>query len=200
MTITTIVFDIGNVLVRWDAHQAFLPALKDRAAVDAFLARIDFPARNLRADGGETFADLAAEIPDPDDRALFLSYLTGHAASITEPIEGTWAILDRLRARGLAIHAITNWSAETWPIGLATHPRLAQAFGVTVVSGLEGFIKPDPRIFAALCDRAGVTPAECLFIDDSPKNVAGAQAAGMQAHHFTTPEALEAELTTRGLL
>ena len=198
--LTTIVFDIGNVLVRWDPHAAFLHALPDRAAVDAFLARIDFFSLNLRADGGETFADLAREIPDADDRALFLTYLDGHAASIREPIEGSWALMDRLRARGFAIHAITNWSAQTWPIGLATHPRLAKAFGVTVVSGQEGIIKPDPRIFATLCQRAGVAPAECLFIDDGPRNVAGAQAAGMHAHHFTTPQALEADLTERGLL
>ncbi|MFN3278375.1 MAG: HAD-IA family hydrolase [Paracoccus hibiscisoli] len=197
---TTIVFDIGNVLVRWDVHQAFLPTLGDRASVDAFLARIDFAALNRRADGGESFADLATEIPDPDDRALFLTYLTGHAASIAEPIEGTWALLDRLRARGHLLHAITNWSAETWPIGLATHPRLADAFGVTIVSRQEGITKPDPRLFARLCDRAGVLPQDCLFIDDSAANVAGARAAGMAAHHFTDPAALERDLTGRGLL
>ncbi|TJZ84611.1 HAD-IA family hydrolase [Paracoccus hibiscisoli] len=197
---TTIVFDIGNVLVRWDAHQAFLPTLGDRASVDAFLARIEFAALNWRADGGEAFADLAAEIPDPDDRALFLSYLTGHAASIAEPIEGSWALLGRLRARGHPVHAITNWSAETWPIGLATHPRLTTAFGVTIVSGQEGITKPDPRLFARLCERAGVLPQDCLFIDDSAANVAGAQAAGMAAHHFTDPAALERDLTGRGLL
>lgn len=197
---TAIIFDIGNVLVRWDPVAAFLPLLGDRARVLAFLARVNFPALNLRADGGETFAALAEEIDDPQDRAIFLTYLPGHAASIAEPIEGTWALIDRLRARGHPLHAITNWSAETWPIGLATHPRLGRAFGTTIVSGKEGIIKPDPRIFDLLCARAGVAAADCLFIDDSPKNVAGAQAAGMAAHHFTTPEALEADLTARGLL
>lgn len=198
--ITAIVFDIGNVLIRWDPVQPFLPLLGDRARVLDFLARVDFSALNLRADAGETFTGLADEIPDPQDRALFSAYLPGYAASIAQPIEGTWALMDRLRSRGQQIHAITNWSAETWPIGLATHPRLGHAFGTTIVSGKEGIIKPDPRIFDLLCTRAGVSPEQCLFIDDSPGNVAGAQQAGMAAHHFTTPEALEAELTERGLL
>jgi HAD superfamily hydrolase (TIGR01509 family) len=71
---------------------------------------------------------------------------------------------------------------------------------VTIVSGQERLLKPDPRIFALLCNRAGVAPSDCLFIDDSPKNGVGAQAAGMQAELFTTPDALEAALTARGLL
>ncbi|MFL2778875.1 MAG: HAD family hydrolase [Paracoccus marcusii] len=198
--IKAIVFDIGNVLVRWDPVAAFLPLLGDRASVLAFLDRVDFATLNQRADGGACFDDLAEAIADPRDRAAFLAYRAGHAAAIREPIEGTWVLLDRLRARGHAVHAITNWSAQTWPIGLATHPRLATAFGVTIVSGIEGVLKPDPRIFATLCDRAGVAPDQCLFIDDSPRNVAGARDAGMAAHHFTDPAALEDDLIRRGLL
>ncbi|MDO5648285.1 HAD-IA family hydrolase [Paracoccus sp. (in: a-proteobacteria)] len=198
--INTIVFDIGNVLVRWDPVLAFLPEYGDRAAAQDFLDRIGFHDLNLRADGGERFADLARELRDPDDAALLAAYPERYALTIAEPIAGTWALMDRLRDRGHAIHAITNWSAETWPIGVKTHPRLATSFGVTIVSGTEAVIKPDPRIFQILCDRAGVTPAECLFIDDSAANVAGARAAGMAAHHFTTPELLERDLTERGLV
>ena len=197
---TAIVFDVGNVLVRWDPHQAFLPDLGDRAAVDQFLARTDFFARNLRADCGERFADLAAELADPADANVFAAYVDRYAKTIAEPIEGTWALMDRLRAKGHAIHAITNWSAETWPIGVATHPRLGTSFGVTIVSGRERLLKPEARIFALLCDRAGVAPADCLFIDDSEKNVLGARTAGMDGVHFTQPDALEAELAQRGLL
>ncbi len=197
---TAIVFDIGNVLIRWDPHLAFLPDLGSRAAVDAFLARIAFHDLNLRADAGEPFGDLAATIPDPADRARFARYPDRYPATLPEAIEGTWALMDRLRARGHAIHAITNWSAETWPLGVAAHPRLGSAFGVTVVSGLERVLKPDPRIFAILCDRAGLTPAEAVFIDDTARNVEGARAFGMDAIHFTGAPALEAALAARNLL
>ncbi|WP_225027753.1 HAD family hydrolase [Xinfangfangia pollutisoli] len=195
-----VVFDIGNVLIRWDPVQAFLPALGDRAKVDAFLDRIHFPALNLRGDAGVPFADLAQEIADPADRAVFSTYLPNYPRSITEPIEATWALIPRLKARGLQIHAITNWSAETWPAGLAAHPRLGASFGVTVVSGHEGCIKPDPAIFARLCDRAELDPQACLFIDDSARNVAGARDFGMEAVLFTDSAALEGALQDRGLL
>lgn len=199
-----IIFDIGNVLVKWDPVEAFLDDLGSREAVAAFMDRTGFHALNLRADQGETFTDLAQTLADPEDRALIAGYVGNFGLTIRETIPATWAILDRLRADGHAIHAITNWSAETWPIGLATHPRLANAFGVTVVSGQEGLLKPDARIFGLLCERANADPATCLFIDDSEKNVIGARAAGIDAihftGHFTGPAALEQALTDRGLL
>lgn len=60
--------------------------------------------------------------------------------------------------------------------------------------------KPDAAIFHLLLDRNDLDPAECLFIDDNPANVAGAKAVGLNAVLFTSPETLEAELTARGLL
>lgn len=197
---THVVFDIGNVLVRWDPVPAFERELGSRAAVEAFLARVDFPARNLRADRGERFGALAQEIADPEDRHLFAAYPDRFARTVKEPIEGTWDLLHRLKKRGCAVHAITNWSTETWPIGLTMHPRLGDVFGVTVVSGHERVTKPERAIFDIFCARAGLAPQECLFIDDRVANVEGARAAGLAAHHFTTPEALEGGLTERGLL
>jgi 2-haloacid dehalogenase len=195
-----IVFDIGGVLIHWDARLAFVPALGSVDEASAFIDRIGFASLNLRADSGETFADLAQEVADPTDRAVFQTYVARYALAVPRAIEGTWALMDRLRTRGLGIHAITNWSAETWPVGVAAHPRLGSAFGVTIVSGDLGLLKPDPRIFAALCDRTGLAPSDCLFIDDSPKNVTGALAFGMQAELFTSPIALETALSGRGLL
>lgn len=195
-----IVFDIGNVLVKWDLERAFITQLGSEAAVRDFLIRTDFLARNLRADKGERFADLATEIPEPGDAALMAGYPARMGLTIQQKISGTWTVLEALRDKGHRIHAITNWSAETWPHALDLHPELGQAFEVTVVSGQERMIKPQPEIFALLCDRAGAAPEDCLFIDDSPKNVAGAEAAGMQAIHFTSPQALDAGLRDRGLL
>jgi 2-haloacid dehalogenase len=197
---TAIVFDIGNVLVRWDPYLAFLPDLGTREAVEEFLIRTDFVARNLRADGGERFADLAREIDEPADAALFAGYVERYRLAVAEAIEGTWALMDRLRARGHDIHAITNASVETMPEAYAAHPRLATSFGVTVVSGAERVLKPEPRIFALLCARAGVAAGDCVFIDDSERNVGGARVAGMDAIHFSTPPALERALIARGLL
>ncbi|MDQ2094457.1 HAD family hydrolase [Rhodalgimonas zhirmunskyi] len=200
MTPSVVVFDIGGVLVDWQPHLAWLDEMGSRAMVDAFMRRIDFPALNLRADGGETFADLAAELTEAEDACRLSGYVAHYPKTVRTRIEGTWDILDRLRAQGTPVHAITNWSAETWPKGLEAQPRLAEVFGTTIVSGQEKTLKPGPRIFELLCERAGVAPEDCLFIDDAAHNAEGARAAGMDAHHFTTAQALHKALTERGLL
>lgn len=197
---THVVFDIGAVLVEWTPHLAWADVFATETEAQAFLDRTGFFEKNVRADGGATFAALASEIDDPGDAALFADYVARFARTVQKPIQGTWDILDRLRAQGTGLHAITNWSAETWPEGLKVHPRLGAVFQTLVVSGQEHVSKPDPKIFHLLCARAGLAPADCVFIDDSHKNVAGAQSVGMDAIRFTTPPALEAALTQRGIL
>ncbi|MDA7966294.1 HAD family phosphatase [Ruegeria sp.] len=195
-----VVFDIGNVLIKWDPHLAWLDEMGSREAVAVFLDRIDFYDRNLRADGGETFHDLAAELDSAEDQARLASYVLRYAATVPEKIDGSWDVLYRLKARGTPVHAITNWSAETWPEGIKLHPELNSVFGVTIVSGREKLLKPQAEIYHLLCERAGLAPQDCIFVDDSPKNVEGARATGMDAIHFTTPQALEAALIARGVM
>ncbi|NOE36195.1 HAD family phosphatase [Ruegeria sp. HKCCD7318] len=195
-----VVFDIGNVLIRWDPHLAWLHEMGSREAVAEFLTRIGFQDRNLRADGGENFADLASELDDVEDQRRLSVYVERYAMTVPQKIEGTWQLLYRLKEQGTQVHAITNWSAETWPVGVGAHPELGDVFGVTVVSGQEKLLKPQPEIFHRLCERAGLAPENCIFIDDGLHNVDGARAVGMDGIHFTTPQALESALTERGFL
>lgn len=199
MTPSVVVFDIGGVLVDWEPHLAWASEMgADKAR--AFLDRIGFDAINRRGDGGERFDDLAAELRDSEDAARLRQYVERYRLTVPNAVPGTWDVLDRLRHRGIPLHAITNWSAETWPEGLKVHPRLDQVFGTVVVSGRERIMKPDRRIFDLLCQRAGVAARDCVFIDDSLRNVEGARSAGMDAIHFTGAPALEDALATRGLL
>lgn len=200
MTPSIVVFDIGGVLVDWKPHLAWEGEFATRAEVDAFMTRVDFFARNLRGDHGERFADMAQELDDPEDQRRLAAYVAAYARTVRDAVPGTWELLDRLQARDVPTHAITNWSVETWPEGLKSHPRLAEVFGTLVISGEERLIKPDARIFDLLCSRAGVQPQDCVFIDDSLKNLEGARAAGMDAIHFTSAAALETALQKRGLL
>lgn len=197
--VDTVVFDIGAVLVDWRPEPAFEEELGPDGARD-FLTRIGFDKINLACDAGASFARAANNISNPDDAARLATYVERYALTVPNKIDGTWQCLYDLNARGVPIHAITNWSAETWPEGLKVHPELGEVFGTTIVSGEVGMIKPSVSIYRLLCDRAGVEPGQCLFIDDGLHNCIGAKAAGMDAIHFTGPENLKTELEARGLL
>ncbi len=200
MSPSVVVFDIGGVLVDWQPHLAWVDALGSEEAARAFLDRTDFMRRNARGDNGENFTDMAKELEDPEDAKLFAEYVSRYELTVPDKVPGTWALLHRLKKRNVPVHAITNWSAETWPHGVNAHPELGEVFETTVVSGQEGVMKPDARIFKILCERAGVAPEDCAFIDDGIRNVDGANAVGMDGIHFTDADSLETDLKARGLL
>jgi 2-haloacid dehalogenase len=77
---------------------------------------------------------------------------------------------------------------------------LLDRFAEIVVSGREGVTKPDPEIFLLACSRLGVAPESVVFVDDSPANVAGAEAVGMTGLLFRSAEQLRADLVASGLL
>lgn len=197
-----IVFDVGNVLIRWAPEQAVAHVFADPSEALDWLRRVGFFDWNVVQDGGRGFdTGLAVlETLHPGAAKVLGAYVERFGLTIAEPIEGTWELLEALRAAGHRLFAITNFAAYTWPVALDLHPRLGTSFEDVVVSGDEHLLKPGPEIYHLLCTRNNIMPGNCLFIDDSTANVAGAQAVGMAAHHFTTPAALDADLRARGLL
>lgn len=194
-----VVFDIGAVLVHWDPILAWSDDLGE-AETHNFLDRINFDKLNFACDAGASFSDAAQTLPDAADGELLSQYVRRYTKTVPTKISGTWEILYSLKGKGVRISAITNWSAETWPEGCKAHPELADVFDTTIVSGQVGMVKPSVAIYRHFCNQAGVAAADCIFIDDGLQNCLGAIAAGMDAIHFTGPDALERDLKTRGLL
>ena len=196
-----IVFDIGNVLLRWDPRFLFTQYFDDEAEMEWFLAHVCDHEWNLEQDRGRSFADAVAErsAKFPEHAGAIAAYDTRWHETLPHAIEGTVAILDELVAREIPVYAITNWSAEKFR---ETRPRFPflDKFRDIVVSGEEKLIKPDAAIYELFLRRNRLGAADCLFIDDSAANVGGAEAVGMKAHHFRSPEALRAELSRLRLL
>jgi 2-haloacid dehalogenase len=197
-----VVFDIGNVLVAWDPMALYRKVFDgDEAKAGWFLANICTHDWNVDQDRGRSFAEavevLAAAHPDWKE-AIAAYHLRWHE-TVLGPIAGTVAVLEELHSKGTPLYAITNWNDEKYYETRGRFPFL-ELFRDTVVSAVEKAIKPEPEIFQILCRRNGLRPADCVFIDDSPRNVEGARAVGMQAIHFTGEEALRRELEAMDLL
>ena len=112
-------------------------------------------------------------------------------------INGTVEIFKALKESGrYKVYALTNWSAETFPIAQKKYDFLNWFDGV-VVSGTERMRKPDTGFYQLLLDRYQLKAKEALFIDENLRNVEAAKKMGIDSIHFTSPEALQEELNTR---
>ncbi|RMI02077.1 HAD family hydrolase [Cellulomonas triticagri] len=198
--VDAVLLDLGNVLVRWEPERAFAGVLTD-AEVAEFFADVDFADLNLRQDAGRPWSEARAEVAarHPRHAATVDLYVERFAHALPGPVPGSAAVVDDLRAAGVRVLGLTNWSAETYHHGVVAAPVIGRLEGV-VVSGREGVVKPDPRIFALAAERHALDPARTVFVDDSPRNVAGAAACGYQAVLFTGADALRADLVARGVL
>jgi 2-haloacid dehalogenase len=196
-----IVFDLGGVLIDWNPRHLYRKVFDDEAAMEWFLAEVCHSAWNEEQDRGRTFAAAIEEAAarHPDHRPLIAAYFERWDEMMAGPIEGSVTILEELKAAGYELHALTNWSAETFPFARARFAFLDR-FESILVSAEVGLIKPDPAIFELLLERIRRPPAECLYIDDNPKNAAAAAALGFDAIAFESPDQLRAALRRRGLL
>jgi 2-haloacid dehalogenase len=196
-----IIFDLGAVLIDWDPRHLYRKLFDDHEEMERFLAEITTHAWNAQHDAGVRWEDgvssLIAEHPEYAD--LIMAYWKRWDEMLNGPIEGTVAILQRLKDDGHELHALTNWSDETFPVARRRYGFL-DLFEQIVVSGEEKVMKPDHRIYRTLLDRIGRTPRECIFIDDSPRNVAAAVELGFDAIHFVSPQQLADDLAVRGIL
>lgn len=197
-----IVFDVGNVLIQWKPELSVAQDFPVRADALAYLQSVGFDNWNLQQDGGRNFAEgwAALNVAHPGRAQPLADYIARFGTTIQDPIEGTWRLVDQLQRQDHRLFAITNFASETWPVAVQLHPRLCQVFEDVVVSGHERLLKPDARIYHLLLDRNQIDARDCLFIDDNAANISGACAVGMQAHHFTSPQGLEADLKARGLV
>ncbi len=95
------------------------------------------------------------------------------------------------------VFALTNWSAETFPVALKKFNFL-HSFVDIIVSGKEKLIKPDPKIFELAINRFKIKPSETLFIDDNVNNIISAKKMNFITHHFKNPEKLIDDLNKKG--
>jgi 2-haloacid dehalogenase len=199
-TPAAVVFDLGNVLIRWDPHPAVAARLGAEEATRFLTAEDhDFWAYNRLQDLGRPFAEAEDELrrTHPHWHGHALAYRENFDLSLSE-MEDNVAVLRDLHTAGVPLFALTNWSAELFPRALDRFEFLG-LFEDIVVSGAERLAKPDPEVFAVLQRRIGHRLEDCVFVDDSAPNVEAARQAGLDAIHLTGRVSLREELGSRGL-
>jgi len=202
LPITTVVFDLGGVLIDWDPRYLYRQLLATDEAIEAFLDEVGFSEWNHTVDAGTTtWTDAVAALSaaHPHHRELIEAYPLRFAETLSGPIEDSVAVLRELHELGLRLLALTNWSTETFPVALERFDFLA-LFDDIMVSGAERVAKPDPEIFTLLVRRHGLDPSRTLFVDDKQDNVDAAVRAGLVGVLFTDAVTLREDLESAGVL
>jgi 2-haloacid dehalogenase len=199
--IDTVIFDLGNVLIGWDPRRLYRQLIDDEERMEWFLREVCSSEWNEQQDAGRPWSKGIAMLREqfPEHAELIEAYHLRWEETLTGPIEESVALLAELKQRGMRVLALTNWSQETFPIARQRYPFL-QWFEGIVVSGEERLVKPDPRIFWCLLERYSVDPAKALYIDDSARNVAAAEALGMQGWWFRDAPGLRQRLVDLRLI
>ncbi len=199
--IDTVIFDIGNVLYRWDLRCLFAKLIDDPEELDWFLAHVVTPEWHFQHDAGRPFADMVAErcreFPEYTDHII--AYSKRFPETIPGPVDGMLDIVRALANRGTQVFAISNFGAESWAQFRPLAP-IFDKFSDIVISGEEKLMKPDPAIFELALKRFFRRADQCLFVDDRPDNIAAGRAVGLAGHHFKDARQFESELKALRLL
>lgn len=195
----TVLFDLGGVVLTWEPARAYEQVLSPEQVPD-FMAMIGFDEWNRGHDAGRRYAESEAELIawHPEHEEAVLAYRR-HFRHTLGTVPGTGAVIAELQQAGVQLGALTNWSAETFPVACERFGLLRRFVGI-LVSGEEGLAKPDPAIFAMALRRFGLTAGRTVFIDDSFVNVEAARTLGITGLHFRDADQLRADLVRLGLL
>ncbi len=200
--IDTIIFDLGGVLIDWNPKYVYREVFNgDEEKVDWFLNTICTHSWNEEHDAGRLIKDgnkiLIAQYPEYKD--LIKTYYKRWHEMLGGPIKEGVAILNKLKqVNSCKLYALTNWSAETFPVALERYDFL-QYFEGIVVSGAEKTRKPFAKIYEVMLERYHLTASNCVFIDDNLENVKAARTMGMKAIQFKNSQQLTNELNHLGV-
>lgn len=200
--IKNIIFDLGGVLIDWNPDYVFKEVFDDDEKLAWFYREVCTMDWNENQDAGYPLDKATEERVAlfPEYENLIRQYYGRWEEMLGDAIHGTVELLKQcIDSPALKVVALTNWSAETFPVALKKFDFL-QWFEGIVVSGEEMTRKPFPAIYHTTLERFELKAEESLFIDDNKRNIEAADALGIQCIHFSTPLQLEKELKKLNVL
>jgi 2-haloacid dehalogenase len=191
---------LGGVLIAWDPRRLYRNLIADADELETFLATVCTQAWNERQDRGNPLRDGTEELvrAHPHHEELIRAFYGRWDEMLGGEIAETVEIVRELREAGVRLYALSNWSAELFPIAVERYESLKLFDGI-LISGEVECSKPEREIFEIFCERYGVDPASSVFVDDSERNVAAATDFGFDAVAFVDADGLRRDLERRGL-
>jgi 2-haloacid dehalogenase len=187
--IKTIIFDLGGVLIDWNPNYVYDTIFDNPEEKKWFFDNVCTSDWNEEQDAGRKLSEatelLVSQFPEHEKNIR--AYYDRWTDMLKGPIHETVDVFRELKELNkYQILALTNWSAETFPIALDRYEFL-HWFDGRVVSGEEKTRKPFIDIYKTLIDRFNVDPSTAIYTDDNVRNLAPAKELGMHTIHFQDP-------------
>ena len=198
--IKSIIFDLGGVLIDWNPDYVYLNVFNgNKKKMNWFFKTICTEEWNLNQDAGYSLEKATNDLIKlyPNYKSYIEMYYGRWEEMLGGEIEKSVWILNKLVSQ-FEVYALSNWSAETFPVALKRF-KFLNLFKDIIVSGKEKLIKPDPKIFELAAIRFKIKPSETIFIDDNLKNIISAKKMNFITHHFKNPEKLIIDLNKYGI-
>ena len=193
--IKNLIFDFGKVLVDYDfshvINQFFTDKKKEEEFCNLFTSlsfldicdKEDKPFSQIMQDMRERYPQYAKEAMMYEER--YMEFVIGE-------IEDMRAVLTEMKKRGYKLYGLTNWCSMVHKV--MKKYEIFSLLDGRVISSEEHIIKPDVAIYNRLLEKYGLKPEECVFTDDKPVNIIGAQKVGMKAILFENATQYKREL------
>lgn len=200
MTPEAVIFDIGNVLTRWQP-EAFYDRVIGEDRRRALFAAVDLLHMNDLIDEGALFKETIYDWADRHpDWAVEVRMWYDRWIELASPrIDGSIRLQRALRAKGVPVFALTNFGRHSFAEAVPKMDFLRD-FDKCYVSGELGIVKPDPRIFEIVEQDCGIAPDRLIFTDDRADNITAAARRGWRTHQFETWQSWARRLVAEGLL
>lgn len=200
MRVEAVIFDIGNVLTRWQP-EVFYDRVIGEARRRALFDAVDLHKMNDDIDAGALFRETIYDWADRHlDWAPEVRMWHDRWIELASPrIEGSIALLRALRAKGVPVFALTNFGVNSYAAAVPLMDFLSE-FDREYVSGRMGVIKPDPQIYAMVEADCGIAGDRLLFTDDRADNITAAADRGWRTHQFEGWQGWAMRLVAEGLL
>jgi len=200
-SIEAIIFDLGGVLIDWNPRYLYRQVYNTEEETEWFLQNVTTLDWNENQDAGYPIHKATEELisKHPEWEPEIKSYYSRWLEMLGDAIHETVEIFRQLKENGnYKLYALTNWSAELFPHARERFEFLKWFNGI-VVSGEEKMRKPSAEFYKILLDRYHLNAATTIFIDDSLRNVKGAEAVGITGIHFHNAMQLKEELQRVGI-
>jgi len=199
MTLRTVYFDLGNVLIFFSLPKLFSNLSHctglHAKEIETFFFKTDLRERYEKGvvSTEEVYQKFSAVAP----KTFTLIEFTDAFSDIFTPNHEIWLLVKQLKQAGLRLVLLSNTSECHFEYADAHYPVL-QLFDHKVLSYEVGVWKPDLGIFQHALKHAKCAPEECFYIDDISEFIESARKAGLPGEVFTDVSKLKQQLTERG--